>query len=171
MLTFKFEAANVNFQQFWTFSTNFKILCCLTVFVVSEQVLNDLGRFCTTLIKKKFLLKEEFVLVLGHKKPFPSGFKHSVAVFDVFKRISIFVLFDRFGRLWASFEWLEAFWHKFGKQTICHHILFGLWSGTEFLNGFQCFSLVFDRFLIFWSLTVLLVCFQNKKIWSFSGKL
>ena len=99
MLTFKFEAANVNFQQFWTFSTNFKILCCLTVFVVSEQVLNDLGRFCTTLIKKKFLLKEEFVLVLGHKKPFPSGFKHSAAVFDVFKRISIFVLFDRFGRL------------------------------------------------------------------------
>ena len=44
-------------------------------------------------------LKEEFVLVFGHKKPFPSGFKHSVAVFDVFKRISIFVLFDRFGRL------------------------------------------------------------------------
>ena len=81
MLTFKFEAANVNFQQFWTFSTNFKILCCLTVFVVSEQVLNDLGRFCTILIKKKFLLKEKFVLVLGHKKPFPSGFKHSVAGF------------------------------------------------------------------------------------------
>ena len=53
MLTFKFEAASVNFQQFWTFSTNFKILCCLTVFVVSEQVLNDLGRFCTTLIKKR----------------------------------------------------------------------------------------------------------------------
>ena len=99
MLTFKIEAANVNFQQFWTFSTNFKILCCLTVFAVSEQVLYELGRFCTTLIKKKFLLKEEFVLVLGHKKPFPSGFKHSVAVFDVFKRISIFVLFDRFGRL------------------------------------------------------------------------
>ena len=65
----------------------------------SEQVLNDLGRFCTSLIKKKFLLKEEFVLVLGHKKPFPNGFKHSVAVFDVFKRISIFVQFDRFGRL------------------------------------------------------------------------
>ena len=86
------------FKQFWTFSTNFKILCCLTVFVVSEQVLNDLGRFCRTLIKKSFL-KEEFVLVVGHKKPFASGFKHSVAVFDVFKRISIFVLFDRFGRL------------------------------------------------------------------------
>ena len=99
IITFKFEAANVNFQQFWTFLTNFKILCCLTVFVVSEQAYNDLGRFCTTLIKKKFFLKEEFVLVLGHIKPFPSGFKHSVAVFDVFKRISIFVLFDRFGRL------------------------------------------------------------------------
>ena len=99
MLTFKFKAVNVNFQQLRTFSTNFKILCCLTVFVVSEQVLYDLGRFGTTLIKKKFLLKKEFVLVLGHKKPFPSGFKHSVAVFDVFKRISIFVLFDRFGRL------------------------------------------------------------------------
>ena len=99
MLTFKFEAANVNFQQSWTFLTIFKVLCCLTVFVVSEQVILDLGRFCTTLIKKEFFLKEEFVLVLGHKKPFPSGFKHSVAVFDVFKRISIFVLFDRFGRL------------------------------------------------------------------------
>ena len=46
-----------------------------------------------------FFLKEDFVLVFGHKKPFPSGFKLSVAVFDVFKRISIFVLFDRFGRL------------------------------------------------------------------------
>ena len=89
MLTFKFEAANVNFQQFRTLLTIFKILCCLTVFVVSEQVLNDLERFCTTSIKKKFFLKEEFVLVFGHKKPFPSGFKHSVAVFDVFKRISI----------------------------------------------------------------------------------
>ena len=99
MLTFKFETANVNFQQFWTFLTNFKILCCLTVFVVSEQVLNDLGRFCTTLNTKEFFLKEEFVLVFGHKKTFPSSFIHSVAVFDVFKRISIFVLFDRFGRL------------------------------------------------------------------------
>ena len=99
MLTFKFEAANVNFRQFWTFLTIFKISCCLTVFDVSEQVLNDLGRFCTTLIKNQFFLKEEFVLVFGHKKTFPSGFKHSVAVFDVFKRISIFVLFDRFGRL------------------------------------------------------------------------
>ena len=94
MITFKFEAANVNFQRFWTFLTNFKDLCCLTVFVVSEQVLNDLGRFCTTLIKE-FFLKEKFVLVFGHQKPFPSRFKHSVAVFDVFKRISIFVLFDR----------------------------------------------------------------------------
>ena len=54
MLTFKFEAANVNFQQFWMFLTNFKILCCLTAFVVSEQVLNDLGRSCTTLIKKSY---------------------------------------------------------------------------------------------------------------------
>ena len=70
MLTFKFEAANVNFQQFWTFLTNFKILGCLTVFVVSEQVLNDLGRFCTTLIKKEFFLKEEFVLVLVTKNHF-----------------------------------------------------------------------------------------------------
>ena len=49
--------------------------------------------------QKKFLLKEEFALVFGHMKPIPSGFEHSVAVFDVFKRISIFVLFDRFGRL------------------------------------------------------------------------
>ena len=98
-LTFKFEAANVNFQRSWTFLTIFTVLCCLTVFVVSEQVLNDLMRFCMTFIKKKFILKEEFVLVFGHKKTFPSGFKHSVAVFDVFKRISIFVLFDRFGRL------------------------------------------------------------------------
>ena len=78
---------------------HFQILCCLTVFVVSEQVLNDLERFFTTLIKKEFFLKKEFVLVFGHKKTFPSGFKHSVAVFDVFKRNSSFVLFDRFGRL------------------------------------------------------------------------
>ena len=99
MLTFIFEAANVNFQQFWTFLTNFKILCCLTLFVVSEQVSNDLRRFFTTLIKKEFFLKEEFVLVFGHKNHFQAVFKHCVAVFDVFKRILIFVLFDRFGRL------------------------------------------------------------------------
>ena len=60
---------------------------------------HDAASFCTTLIKKKFFLKEEFVLVFDHKIPFPSCFKHSVAVFDVFKCISIFVLFDRFGRL------------------------------------------------------------------------
>ena len=74
MLTFKFEAANVNFQQFWTFLPNFKILCCLTVFVVSKQVLYDLGRFCTTLIKNQFFLKEEFVLVFGHKKTISKRF-------------------------------------------------------------------------------------------------
>ena len=73
-----------------------------------------------------FFLKEDFVLVFGHKKSFPSNFQHSVAIFDAFKRISIFVLFDPFGRLWASFEWLEAFWREFGKQTICHHIFFGV---------------------------------------------
>ena len=66
MLIFKFEATNVNFQQFWTFFTNFKILCCLTVFVVFEQVFSDLGRFGTTLIKKEFFLNDKFVLVLGH---------------------------------------------------------------------------------------------------------
>ena len=70
MLTFKFEAANVNFQQFWTFLTIFKVLCCLTVFVVSEQVLNDLGRFCTSLIKKEFFLKKEFVWYLVTKNHF-----------------------------------------------------------------------------------------------------
>ena len=53
MLTFKFEAANVLSTVLDVF-TIFKVLCCLTVFVVSEQVLNDLGRFCTTLIKKFF---------------------------------------------------------------------------------------------------------------------
>ena len=70
MLIFKFEAANVNFQQFWTLLTNFKTLCCLTVFVVSEQVFNELGRFCTTLIKNQIFPKEKFVLVFGHKNHF-----------------------------------------------------------------------------------------------------
>ena len=73
-----------------------------------------------------FFLKEDFALTFGHKKPFPSDFQHSVEIFDAFERISIFVLFDRFGRLWASFEWLEAFWREFGKQTTCNHIVFGL---------------------------------------------
>ena len=67
MLSFKFKAAKVNFQQFWLFLTNFKILCCLTLFVVSEQVFSDLGRFCTTLIKKEFFLNDKFVLVFDHK--------------------------------------------------------------------------------------------------------
>ena len=46
-----------------------------------------------------FFLKEDFVLVFGHEKTFPSDFQHSAEIFDAFKRISIFVLFDRFGRL------------------------------------------------------------------------
>ena len=83
MLTFSFEAANVNFQQFWTFFPNFKFLCCFTVFVVSEQVLNDLERFCTTLIKKSNF-SERVCFNIWSQKPFPNYFKHSVAVFDVF---------------------------------------------------------------------------------------
>ena len=93
------DAVNVDFQQVWTFLPNFKIECCLTVFVVSEQVLIDLGLFCTSLIKNEFFLEEEFVLVFGPQKKFPSGFNHSVADFDVFKRTLFFVLFDRFRRL------------------------------------------------------------------------
>ena len=99
MLTFKFQAANVNFQQLWTFLTNFNSLCCLTVFVVSELVLNDLVRFSSSCFGIWSQKKKEFVLVFGHKKTFPSGFKYSVEFFKVFKRISIFVLFDRFDRL------------------------------------------------------------------------
>ena len=49
--------------------------------------------------QKRVFLKKEFVLIFGHKNTFTSCFKHFVAVFDVFKRISLFVLFDRFGRL------------------------------------------------------------------------
>ena len=64
----------LTFNSFGTFLTIFKILCCLTVFVVSEQILNDLGRVCTTLIKKEFFLKEELVLVFGHKKTISKRF-------------------------------------------------------------------------------------------------
>ena len=74
MLTFKFEAANVNFQQFWTFLTNFKILCCLTVFVVSEQVLNDLGRFCTTLIKKRVFSERRICFEIWSQKTISKQF-------------------------------------------------------------------------------------------------
>ena len=84
MLTFKLEAANVNFQQFWTFLTIFKILCCLTVFVVFEQVLNVLGRFFTTLIKNQFFLKKVFVMVFGHEN-------HFQAVFSTVQQILTFL--------------------------------------------------------------------------------
>ena len=75
-------------------------MCCLTVFVVSEQVLNDFGAFLHDFDQKKVSSERRVCFgTWSQKNHFPSGFKHSVAVFDVFKRISIFVLFDRFGRL------------------------------------------------------------------------
>ena len=75
MLTFKFEAANVNFQQFWTFLSIFTVLCCLTVFVVCERALNNWKRFDTNLVNK--LIVTTFYLVFGHEKQF-------LTVFSVF---------------------------------------------------------------------------------------
>ena len=75
MLTFKFEAARVNFQQFWTFLTIFKILCCLTVFVVCERALINWKRFDTNFVNKRFVTT--FYLVFGHEKQF-------LTVFSVF---------------------------------------------------------------------------------------
>ena len=78
MLIFKFEAAYVNFQQFWTFLTIFKILCCLTVFIVCERALNDWKRFDTILVNKLFATT--FYLVFGHE----NGFQCFSLVFDRF---------------------------------------------------------------------------------------
>ena len=75
MLIFKFEGANVNFQQFWTFLPIFKILCCLTVLVVCVRALNNWKRFDTNLVNKLFVTT--FYLVFGHEKQF-------LTVFSVF---------------------------------------------------------------------------------------
>ena len=38
-------------------------------------------------------------MVFGDENPLPSRFQHFTADFDVSNRVSIFVLFDRFGRM------------------------------------------------------------------------
>ena len=66
--------------------------------------------------QKSVLFEKSFCYGIWSQKSLPSRFQHFTTDFDIFDRVSIFLLFDRFGRLWASFEWLKAFWHKFVKQ-------------------------------------------------------
>ena len=63
--------------------------------------------------QKSVFSKKRFWFSIWSQNSFLSGFQHFVAVFDVFTRVSFLVLFDRFGRLWARFEWLAVFWHTF----------------------------------------------------------
>ena len=59
-------------------------MCCLAVIVVSEQVLFDLKRFFTTLIKNQFFFKKKvFVMVFGHEN-------HFQAVFSTLQQILTF---------------------------------------------------------------------------------
>ena len=67
--------------------------------IVSEQVLFDLTRFYTTLIINQLFFERGFCYGIWSPKSLPSRFQHFTADFDVFTRVSIFVLFDRFGRL------------------------------------------------------------------------
>ena len=55
----------------------------MAVIVVSEQVLLDLKRFFTTLIKNQFFFKKGFYGIWS-RKSLPSRFEHFTAVFDVF---------------------------------------------------------------------------------------
>ena len=70
-----FQAVFSTLQQILTFLTAFQFLCCLTVLVVCERVLNDQKRFDTILVNKLF--KNTFFLVLGHEN-------HFYAVLSVF---------------------------------------------------------------------------------------
>ena len=49
-----------------------------------------------------------FYLMLVMRIPF-ERFSVFFISFDCFDQLSIFVLFDRFGRLWANFDRLKAF--------------------------------------------------------------
>ena len=60
----------------------------MAVIVVSEQVLFDLGRFFTTLIKNQFFFKKGYFYGIWSRKSLPSRFQHFTADFDVFNRVS-----------------------------------------------------------------------------------
>ena len=59
--------------------------------------------------QKLVFFKKRFWFRVWSRKSLLGGFMHFVAVFDVFNLVLIFMLFDHFGRLLASFERLNAF--------------------------------------------------------------
>ena len=77
-----FQAVFSTLQQILTFLPAFQFLCCLTVVVVCERVLNDLKRFDTNLVNKLF--KKTFFLVVTHEN-------HFYAVLSVFYQFLTYI--------------------------------------------------------------------------------
>ena len=129
----------------------FSVLRCLGVFVVSKQVSSDLRWLSHDFDQEWVFCKRKICFGIWSRKSLLNGFQLFVAFFDVFTRVSIFVL-DRFDRLLASFEWLKVFWHDFWEQTVWKHTPFILWSRKSFKRGFRFFSQFFDIYIIFFAM-------------------
>ena len=97
----------------------------MTVFVVSEQVLNDLERFCTTLIKKEFFFERRVCFGI---------WSHCLTVLVVCERA--LNNWKRFDTNLVNKLFVTTFYLVFGHEK-------------QFLTVFSVFSLVFDRFSFF----------------------
>ena len=71
------------------------------MFVVFEQILSDLKRFRTSLLKKLFHLE---IFTLLKIRITSKRFSVRLAFFKVFDRFSVLVLFGRFGYFQAIFK-------------------------------------------------------------------
>ena len=129
-------------------------ICCFWVnFFWFKAVLNDFDQ--------KWVFCNRRFCIWSRKSP-PSGFPHFVAVFDVFNLVLIFMVFDTFGRLWGSFDWLKAVLHKLWNNCLKLRFLRYFLMKTIF-KRFYIFLLFFNGFLIdFWNLCFWAVIFEFK---------
>ena len=89
---------------------------------------------------------KKFCFSVWSWKLFPSWFQCALPVFDVFDQLLIFVLFYRFGRFRASFEWFATFKINFGV-LFCLKLFYWL---LVMRITFEHFSVFFISFWLFW---------------------
>ena len=132
------------FSAVWqlpTTFTDFQFCCCFAELLVSEQVLSVFKRFGPSLVKNVFVWKK---LCFGFWswKLFPSCFQCALAVFGVFDRFLVFVLWDRICRFQAArFNWLKGSWKRFGQKNLflSEKLCFDILSLKSFRNYFLFF--------------------------------
>ena len=69
-----FERFSVSFLSVFDCFDQLSVFVLFGGFVISKQILNDFKRFGTVLVKKKFFLSKNFVLLFGHENFFQAVF-------------------------------------------------------------------------------------------------